>query len=164
MKKFKYSKYDLDYLKANIFSATQDIYISGHNSITADLPKGKYSVVVGENENCQYICNELKRLYNLKTFECEDKNGFEFDITGDYKHFSFHLYYTDHLGDIVLSLREQAIYNKRLGYETLIQKDIKANDLGEDYNRESFNDTIIECLANDETLIVDQNKPVQDCQ
>ena len=39
---------------------------------------------------------------------------------------------------------------------------IKANDLGEYYNRESFNDTIIECLANDETLIVDQNKPVQD--
>lgn len=46
---------------------------------------------------------------------------------------------------------------------TLIQKDIKKHtDWGEEYNRESFYDTIEECLMNGDTLLIDSNNHSDD--
>ena len=69
----------------------------------------------------------------------------------------------------ILTLRQQAVLNRRLE-KGLIAKNIArhlildetSTNLGEKYNRESFYDTVQECLDDDSTIWIDDSKSLDD--
>ena len=174
-------EFDIEYVEADIFDCDNDIYVyatypnmpkylpNTYNLACRNLPLGSYSlkgkhidlhfdtifklahtddnfldVRYTESDVFNFIVRETRDRILLQVKKCNRKN----------------------IENIVKDLRRQLILKqKQLGQDnqTLIQKDIKSHtDLGEDYNRESFYDTIWECVDIDETLDVDLTKSPKD--
>ncbi|MBQ8522942.1 MAG: hypothetical protein IJ458_04755 [Clostridia bacterium] len=170
MENIQFTEKELKYINASILDKTHDIHIDGIQTIKATLPKGKYNIFVAECEDRLTICDDLRVFYNIKATPSLIKNrfGVEFAITANMK-IEFSLVHERYecFAYIIHSLREQVICNRKIlkqKKERLIEKDIKSRstNLGEDYNRNSFFETIWECTQLDETLDVDLSKSPKD--
>lgn len=126
-----------------------------------NLPKGTYNF--NSNKVCMFFGTRYDFEHGIKTNVTwsYDPNHFSFTVTepGEVK---IEVKNVINIRKYVQSLRRQALANLH-NQESLIQKDIKKHtDLGEEYNRTSFYDTIDECLIDGEDLIVDQTKSATD--
>jgi hypothetical protein len=152
------------YVNASLDDNTQDIYreyISNTSSIIrCKLPKGGYNLVFRSPKDAQKAYADF-RMKGLKAFRNDNRvlitldnpTQISLNVSGGGSKYLIEL------------LRKQVIHNNRLyGDERLIAKDIKSRstDLGEDYNRESFESTIIDYFNDDENLVVDLTKSPKD--
>ena len=172
-------KAEIDYINADIFDNTQDIHAyalyreskflpNKYNIRCSNIPKGVYSLHDKVNF---HINTRLEMVYGDLSDSLreafENWGYFSFKVLGDCK-FLLEIKKCNRkdIERIVATLREQALKNhKKLQQEqeTLIQKDIKQHtDLGENYNRESFESTIIDYFVDDEDLVVDLTKSPKD--
>lgn len=131
MQEYEFTEQELKYI--NDFDENNDIYISNIASIKADLPKGKYCILINNREDCLDLCYHLTNNHKIQaTIQTarEDINflrqlggscsssSVTFDIPSqmtiyiDLPHES-----PKCLTHIVYTLRKQAIYNKNLEQE-----------------------------------------------
>ena len=172
MKQTKYynlTPKEYDYISASVNDCSQEIRLSLYGDtlgISGKLVQGSYWITFNSSRDADKAYNELIKNNNLTIKR--DNNYISFT---DYNapipiHFPISL----HGGatGIVRELRRQVVLNRRelksaQTNQTLIQQDIKKHtNLGEEYNRTSFYDTIDECLMDEEDLIVDNNVPNND--
>ena len=158
MENFQFTEEELKYINDDIFNKENNIHatllISDKYYIYATLPQGWYNFTVAENEKMDCL-NHLR-----------DK-GVNANITysGIFLNINepriVNILVATNCDKIVKDLRSiLVLMNKK---ERLIAKDIKAHtDLGEDYNRESFEDTILDYFNDDEDLVVDFTKSPKD--
>ena len=133
MQEYQFTEQELKYINADIFDENNIVYISNIASIKADLPKGKYYVLINDRDNSLDLCYHLTNNHKLQATTQtarEDINfliqlggscsssGITFDVPSQM------LIYIDlpHespkcLAHIVYTLRKQAIYNKNLEQE-----------------------------------------------
>jgi len=172
-------KAEIDYINADIFDNTQDICAyavhneskllpNKYNIRCSNIPKGIYSL----HDNVNFHFNTK---YNMVYGDLSDSLREAFENWGDFSfkvlgncEFLLQVKRCKHkdIERIVVTLREQALKNYKNSQQeqgTLIQKDIKQHtDLGEDYNRESFESTVIDYFIDDDDLEVDLSKSPKD--
>jgi len=179
MEEIEFTDKELAYIKADIHDETQDIYISGIARIKASLPKGKYCILVDDIDDRLYMCDDLMAYYDISAIpkiandDLKFLHKFCYTCTAPGVTFNVHSNMSiefsliherpEHFAHIIHTLRKQAIYNSKLTQESLIQQDIKFHtDLGEEYNRQSFEDAILDYFNDDEDLMVDTSKSIKD--
>lgn len=159
------NKEEENYVNASLEDTAQDIYrVSNFSNIGStiycNLPKGSYNFVfrTPKDANNAYASFRLKGLDAfcndnrvLLTINQNTKLSFPV-LSGGTKH-------------LINLLRLQVVHNNRLyGGERLIEKVIKSRstDLGEIYNRQSFEDNIMDYFNDNEDLNVDLTKSIKD--
>lgn len=172
-------KAEIDYINADIFDNSQEIHAyavyheikllpNNYNIRCTNIPNGIYSLhdKVNFHFNTKYnmvygdLSDSLREAF-------ENWGDFSFKVLGNCE-FLLQVKRCKHkdIKRIVITLREQALKNYKNSQQeqgTLIQKDIKQHtDLGEDYNRESFESTVIDCFIDDDDLLVDLTKSPKD--
>lgn len=165
MNNYLFTNEELEYIYADIRDENQDVYLSGVINITAKLPNGKYYLNLKTVEDRQTLRDDLMSFDNIYTLT--DKKVVWFTIKNNEKLDLCFVY--ENAKDVIQSLRQQIVLNRRLE-KGLISKDIvkhltfdeSCTDLGEKYNRESFYDTVHECLDEDITIWIDETKPLDD--
>lgn len=167
MNNHQFTNDELEYIYASITDSSQDIYLSNKSTIIAKLPNAKYCLQIKHSKDRQTFCDNLMTFYHIPTITYPKSVGFTIKHN---ERLELHFVY-DNVKDIILSLRQQAVLNNRLT-KGLIAQDIErlskadcdycSTDLGEKYNRESFYNTIQECLDEDVILWVDDSKPLDD--
>ena len=166
MKNIKFTETELQYINAAIddphqlVSRTFNAFFRKPFLTASFLSKGNYRLAIEDPQERITCVNELLHRFNMPAHAT--KYGVEFTILYDTL---ISLPLTD-IESNVISLRKQDVLNRRKfakKQETLIQKDIKTRtDLGEEYNRQSFEDTILDYFNDDENLIVDHSKSIKD--
>ncbi|MFQ6724413.1 MAG: hypothetical protein ACLRFE_03685 [Clostridia bacterium] len=134
-----------------------------------NLPKGTYSLKnkkVNFHFNTQYEMVYGDMSDSLREY-FENWGNFSFKVLGDCEFIlQVKRCKRKDIEPIVVALREQALKNYKKSQqkqESLIQKDIKKHtDLGEEYNRTSFEETILDYFNDDEDLVVDLSKSAKD--
>ena len=175
MKRHTINAQEFKYVNASARDSKQDIYAYPHflgipglpNTYTivcTNLPKGTYTFDKNldgrkvslhyntrhkvEQEDKKSIVNNHREL-NKYSFEVVEPTEVMLVVEG-----------VSSIRGYVVSLRKQALANQQA---TLIQKQIKKyTDYGENYNRQSFYDTIDECFENNDALIVAKPKDAND--
>ena len=172
---------ELDYIKRDIFDSDQDIYVyakypnmpkclpNTYNIACKNLPIGSYSL---KSKNIDLHFNTKWKLFyidrNFMDIRYTEEDVLNFIMRESFDRIMFQVKRCKRkdIERIVATLREQALFNQRKleqNNQTLIQKDIKKHtDLGEDYNRDSFVDTIMDYFYDNEDLIVDSSKSPKD--
>lgn len=159
-----FNEKELEYINASIDDQSQDIhreYIKSTTYINCKLPKGHYLMKFRSTKDTKKAHGDLlvKGLKasinrNIVCFYLDEPTNFYFSLTSGGNE------------EIITELRKFAVLNKRTlqaENERLIAKDIKSHtNLGAEYNRTSFYDTIDECLMDGEDLIIDKTKSLDD--
>lgn len=168
MKNAKFGLEELLYLHDGIFNSKHPIYAkyaSNHkaNIVCNNIPNGFYSIKFDDFDlasiNESALCTDPCLSVNLDTrkgstiLNIEVLDNCDFQIIIDRIDTSI----------AVHTLRQQAVLNARNQKTSLIKQDIaRHTDLGKEYNRISFYDTIEDCIADGDDLIVDETKSPRD--
>lgn len=165
MDNYTFNSDELEYIYATIGDDSQDIYQSSLTGIVAHLPNGKYFLRLKNLEDRHTLRDDLMFYHKIPTIT--DSKGVWFTVKNNETLELSFVYET--IKDIILTLRQQAVLNRRLE-KGLIAKNIArhlildetSTNLGEKYNRESFYDTVQECLDDDSTIWIDDSKSLDD--
>ena len=133
MQEHQFTKKELAYIKSDIFDENNIVYISSIASIKADLPKGKYYILINDRDDCLDLCYHLTNNHKIQatTQTAHEDINFLIQLGGSCgsSNVTFDVpsqmsIYIDlpHerpkcLAHIVYTLRKQAIYNKNLEQE-----------------------------------------------
>lgn len=147
---------------SNTIYATYPILSSDFYVYVNHITPGKYQMDLHTNKNIESFRKSIKYLGKINSV-----NGTKVSFSIKMRR-SFLIFAELNLADgieLVKNLRKQVVLNNRIINEKkrLIAKQIKTyTNLGEQYNRNSFIDTILECMENNEELLVDCSKSAKD--
>ena len=171
-----FTKEDLAEIYADPFDKSRQIYACAKYPKRPTIFPNTYTIKCSNLPLGLYIIRNKKIRFfasNEPTSQNNNNRGFK---TGyfEYGYFGFEISAPNTelklkienciaVDDIIIELREKAIINRTKNNKTLIEQDIiYRSNFGEEYNRESFYNTIYDCLDDDETLLIDMSKSVQD--
>ncbi len=161
MDNIQFTDEEIKYINSDINDQTQNIHrrlntINDIFYLYANLPKGTYILEISYHSD---FCNQLE-YFNIPSWITSNKYV-HFIISKENENKRLFLA-VDNIDHHIKSLRKQVVLNQR-EKERLIQKSIKSHtDLGEEYNRNSFEDTILDYFNDDEDLVVDLTKSPKD--
>ncbi len=133
MQEYEFTEQELKYINADIFDENNMVYISSIASIKADLPKGKYYILINDRDDCLDLCYHLTNNHKIQATTQTTREDFKFleqfwgacgssGVTFDVP--SQMTIYIDlphehprYFAHIIYTLRKQAIYNKNLEQE-----------------------------------------------
>ena len=133
MKNYEFTEEELKYIKSDIFAENNIVYIDSIASIKADLPKGKYYILINDKDDrldlCYHLTNNHKLQATTQTTRDDFKfleqfwgacgsSGVKFDIPAQMNiYIDLPHEHPNYFAHIVYTLRKQAIYNKNLERE-----------------------------------------------
>ena len=147
---------------SNTIYATYPILSSDFYVYVNHITPGKYQIDLHNKANIESFRKSIKYLGKINSIK---GTTISFSIK---MRRSFLIFAELNLAEgieLVKNLRKQVVLNNRIlkEKERLIAKQIKTyTNLGEEYNRNSFVDTILECMENNEELLVDCTKSPKD--
>ena len=133
MKEIEFTDKELAYIKQDIFDKSQDIHIDGLSYIKAHLPKGKYYILVLDEDDRLDLVYDLNKCYKITATAQTTREdlqflrqicgscgslGVTFNIPSE-MNIEFPLFHErpEHFAHIIYTLRKQAIYNRNLQKE-----------------------------------------------
>ncbi|MBQ7880818.1 MAG: hypothetical protein IJ358_03140 [Clostridia bacterium] len=153
MAEFNFSEKELSYINDDIFNAKNEIYVkcisNNLHQILCTLPHGKYSIGFPNQQALKFFC--CKMMLDKKVVNTNGLTAF-FEMNGDCNLDVRILCNPEIVEGMVKDLRCQAVINSRKLH----------TNYGGNYNSESFYDTIMDCMSNDTTLLVDPDMPNND--
>ena len=173
----EFTEQELEYINADVFDKSQQIYAYCVNTESKilpniytikclDLPKGKYDAGLKVNFHFNTRYYIAYGHFHDKLHERYSESGrLKFDIIDNCDVLlKTKLCKRPTVEEKVYALRTQIVLNTRkLNKESLIQQDIKTHtDLGEAYNRESFYSTINECIVDEIPINIDPTNTLID--
>lgn len=133
MKQYDFTKKELAYIKADPFDENNAVYISSIATIKADLPKGKYYILINDKDDCSDLCYHLTNNHKISATTQTTREDFKFlnqfcgpcgtsGITFDIPNQTTIYIDLPHehprdFAHIIYTLRKQVIYNKNLEKE-----------------------------------------------
>lgn len=133
MQEYEFTDKELAYIKQDIFEKSQDIHIDGLSYIKAHLPKGKYYILVLDEDDRLDLVYDLNKCYKIPATAQTTREdlqflrqfciscgslGVTFTIPSEMD-IEFPLFHEqpEHFANIIYTLRKQAIYNRNLKKE-----------------------------------------------